>query len=287
MKKISLIILSLFLCNQMAISAIDTSLCAQKPYDVSNKFSQITSNIFGTNFMTTKIVELALQSQIRKDVGAKGANVEIIPYSAGDFISGKYKSIYISIPRAHKNDIAFSNFKAQSLCDFNHVIVDKKDIKFAQNFLMNFSFDFTNDDLNKIITSEKYLEKVADVKVKIGNFSLLRVVSPTYEIKNGKLEMSFGIETPLLYMNKVDKIVISSQLKANNGKIELANILVNSKKYDASLLLPIINLLNPLSFKSDFANNMGIAQIRNVDIIEDKISVSGLIYIPKNYVMKK
>ena len=39
------------------------------------------------------------------------------------------------------------------------------------------------------------------------------------------------------------------------------------------------------TFKS--ANNMGIAQIKNVDIIEDRISLSGMVFIPKNKVIKK
>lgn len=287
MKKISILILSLFFTFQMAQSAVNIGSCPQKPYDVSNKFSQVLSQISGTNFFLTKTVELVLQSQIKKEVGAKGVNVELIPYSAGDLISGKFKKVSISTPSASKDDIAFSNFKAESVCEFSHIIVNKDEIKFAQNFLMDFSLDITNDDLEKITLSEKYKEKLEKVKVKIANFSLLKMVEPKVEIKDEKLQISFGIETPLLFSSRVERVVISSKLKAKDGKIELANLYVNTTKYDANMLLPIINLLNPLSFETKISNNLGIAQIKNVDIIDDKISLNGVIFVPKNHVIEK
>lgn len=287
MKKISLIILGLFLGATIAQSAIDTSLCAQQPYNVSNKFSQVMSTITGLNFTATKAAELSIQSQLKKELGSKGADVEITPYSTGDFVKGKFKSISIDIPSASHEDFAFSNFKAQSMCEFNHVIVEKKQISFAENFLMSFSTDFTNSDLQNMTSSKKYLEKISNIKLKIGNFSLLRVTEPSIAINSGKLQMSFGIETPLLVVNNLDKITISSKLKAENGKLQLANMTINNTKYDMSLLLPIINLINPLSIESKIANNSGIAQIQNVDIINDKISLNGVIYIPKNRVIQK
>ena len=172
MKKISLIILGLFLSATIAQSAIDTSLCAQQPYNVSNKFSQVMSTITGLNFTATKAAELSIQSQLKKELGSKGADVEITPYSTGDFVKGKFKSISIDIPSASHEDFAFSNFKAQSMCEFNHVIVEKKQISFAENFLMSFSTDFTNSDLQNMTSSKKYLEKISNIKLKIGNFSL-------------------------------------------------------------------------------------------------------------------
>ena len=287
MKKISFVILGLLISATIAQSAIDTSLCAKEPYDISNKFSQVMSTITGSNFIATKAAELAIQSQLKKDMGTKGADVEITPYSMGDFTKGKFKSISINIPSASHEDFAFSNFKAQSLCDFNHVIVEKKQISFAQNFLMSFSTDFTNEDLQKMTSSKKYLDKIGNIKLKIGNFSLLRVTEPSIAINSGKLQMSFGIETPLLVVNNLDKITITSKLKAEKGQLQLANMTINNKKYDMGLLLPIINLINPLSIESKIANNSGIAQIENVDIINDKISLNGIIYIPKNKVIQK
>ena len=287
MKKISILILSLFFTFQIAQGAVKIGSCPVKPYNVSTKFSQVISQISGTNFFLTKTVELVLQSQIKKEFGAKGVNVELIPYSGGDLISGKFKKVYVSIPFASKDDIAFSNFKAESACEFSHIVVNKNGIKFAENFLMNFSLDITNDDLQKVTVSEKYQQKLEKVKVKIANFSLLKMVEPKVEIKDEKLQISFGIETPLLFSSRVERVIVSSKLKAKDGKIELANLYVNTKKYDASMLLPIINLLNPLSFEANISNNMGIAQIQNVDIIKDKISLNGVIFVPKNHVIEK
>ncbi len=237
--------------------------------------------------MATKIAELAVQSQIKKQFGSKGENVEIIPYSFGDFTKGKFKALTISIPQASSEDLAFSNFKAKTVCDFNHVIVEKKQVKFAQNFLMDFSTDITNDDLHKMMFSQEYLNQIGNIKLKIGNFSLLQVKQPTFEIKSGNVQISFGIETPLLFINSFDKIVVCGKLKAIDGKLQLVNMSINNTKYDISLLLPIINMINPLSFESKFADNMGIAQIKNVDIINDRISLSGMVFIPQNKIIKK
>ena len=68
MRKISFVILGLLISATIAQSAIDTSLCAQAPYDVSNKFSQVMSTITGSNFIATKAAELAIQSQLKKDI---------------------------------------------------------------------------------------------------------------------------------------------------------------------------------------------------------------------------
>ena len=287
MKKISFLFLGILFGALTAQSAIDTNLCAQEPYNISSKFSQVMSTISGTNFIATTAVENAIQKQLKKDLGTKGADVEIAPYSVGDFTKGKFKSISINIPCASNGELAFSNFKAQSLCPFNHIVVEKKEIKFPENFLMSFSTDFTNEDLKKVTSSQQYLEKLSNVKVKIGRISLLTVTQPNVEIKSGKLQMSFGLETPLLMVNRLDKITVAAKLKAQNGKLELANMTINNTKYDIGLLLPIINLINPLSLDTQIANNKGIAQIENVDIINDKISVNGLFYIPKNTTLKK
>ena len=287
MKKISFLVVGIILSTTLAQCAIDTSLCAQPPYDVSSKFSQVMSKITGSNFIATTAVEKSIKSQLKKELGAAGANIDITPYSLGDLNKGKFKSIILNIPSAASGEIAFSNFKAQSLCEFNQIIDDKKEIKFPQNFLMSFSTDFTNADLQKVTSSQHYLEKLSNVKVKIGRISLLSVTDPKVEINSGKLQMSFGLDSPLLVVNKLEKITLSSKLKATNGKIELANMTINNTKYDMGLLLPIINLINPLSLDTKIANNMGIAEIQNVDIINDKISVNGLFYIPKNTVLKK
>ena len=61
MKKISFLFLGILFGALTAQSAIDTNLCAQEPYNISSKFSQVMSTISGTNFIATTAVENAIQ----------------------------------------------------------------------------------------------------------------------------------------------------------------------------------------------------------------------------------
>ena len=74
-----------------------------------------------------------------------------------------------------------------------------------------------------------------------------------------------------------DEIVKFSEIEINPA---LNNTNLNN-------ILPIINKLNPLSFKASILKNtQSIIKIHDIHIIDNKISIKGLVIVPKNYYNK-
>jgi len=94
-------------------------------------------------------------------------------------------------------------------------------------------------------------------------------------------EMS-GIFSALTSSIKPIDLSFSTNIRANNGKLELCNFDINSKNiaYDA---LPIINKFNPLSYGINVGKNAkGTLDVQNVNIKDNKIQLNGYLVISKN-----
>ena len=57
-----------------------------------------------------------------------------------------------------------NNFKAETVCDYNHVGISGEDILFKENFVMEFQTKINNDDLKKTTSSPQYLKAVNSAK---------------------------------------------------------------------------------------------------------------------------
>ena len=122
--------------------------------------------------------------------------------------------------------------------------------------------------------------------------SILKIQNSNAEIKDDKLIFKYEIMPTLNenlsflipYTLKPAKLTFSTNLKVNEGKLELCDFELNSKKYYNSYFLPIINLLNPLKYAVTFdKNNKGENEIQTVKIADSKISINGIILIKKNH----
>ena len=76
---------------------------------------------------------------------------------------------------------------------------------------------------------------------------------------------------------KPANIKINANLKANNGKVELCNLSLNSKTNKYNDLSSIINLLNPLSYNLDInKSNKGELKVENVGVFGEEKTIEYL-----------
>ncbi len=265
-------------------------MCANTPYPVSNKFSQLVSNATGMNFLLTQVVEAQIQKQLSKELNSK-FKVKIKPYGAKNFIDGKFKSMELTSKKIIYGGLYISDFRAKTVCDFNHVVLKakSKDILFPQNLLYNYSGIITSQDFQNTIMSKEYLNALTKLNVTIGNKVIFKIFDPTAKIEGGKIKLSYKVMTPFSFLTEVSTVNLSAGLAIKNEKIVFSEIDLGSpnSRLNLSKMLPLLNRINPLSyeFKVTKTNNATV-KISEVKIVDSKILVNGVFIIPKNYAIK-
>lgn len=287
MKKIILFLVTLFIAHA-SYAADYSSMCAPKPYPVSNPVAQFASNITGTNFLLTKVAELAMQKELKKEFGSN-FNVEIKAYGGKNFIDGKFKSMSVNSKNIKFEGLKLSSFEAKTLCDFNQVVLDKKNISFAQNLIMNYSAKLSAQDLKATVQSKEYRSALSKMDVAIGSKVLFKIFDPDASIANDRIKLKFKVMTPFVLTNDVSEVSVDAGLKVENEKIVFADVNLGSKNNRINLnkVLPLINRLNPLTTEFSVSDDAkGIFKIKTVSIDSDKILVDGVFILPKNCVNK-
>ncbi len=259
-------------------------MCAPKAYDLSSKGSQVASNVTGMTFLSEKIADLIIKSQIKKITKGK-LKVNMQSYSAKDLLKGRFKSLKISGRNLEVEGAYISKLEAKTLCDFNYVKLNtkSKSIKFKENMVMAFSTEVTNADLQKTVKSAGYLEKLNQTNLSAFGITFFKLQGADVQIKNNMLYFTINITTP--FSSTPIPAMMRSGLKVEEGNIVLTKIgLLNSfTVIDLSKATYILNAINPLTFSVDILNNKDSKMtIQTVDIVGDKIIVKGTIFIPKN-----
>ena len=184
-----------------------------------------------------------------------------------------------------------SDLNVETLCPYNYVNYDNKKLSFKENMVLKYSTKITQDDLDKTLNSTEYkkiLDKMNSDKV---ISSLIKIQNSSVKIKDDKIVFNYEVN-PLPKYDIISYLPISIKpfnisfgagLKAQDGKLQLCNLELNSIRYNYSYLMPIVNLLNPLSYRVSIdKNNKGENEIQNVKITDSKIEIDGIILIKKN-----
>lgn len=273
------------------ITSVSAQMCTEKDksmcpavVQVNGPISSTLSKITGMN----AIISATLESQVRKQIN-KALNadfkVEITPFGAKSMLEGKFKKISFQADSAYTEGIYLSNITAESLCGYNHFIYKNGQVYTNENFLLGFSANITQEDLQKSISTPEYTKLINSLNVSFGNISLFKVFSPKAEIKNNKIVFSLRIASPLTF-NEPKLISTEMGLDVEDGKFIFTDIKTTPGLSSANLnsLLPVINKLNPFVFHAGILNNPdSIIEIKDVKIQNNKINIKGLVIVPKNY----
>lgn len=283
MKKLIIIFGLLILTSSQAFALCDYScMCPDKPYDISSKAGQVTSNITGMTFISEKLADFIIRKELKKATKEK-FKVEMKSYSANDLAHGRFKSLKISGKDLDIEGVYLTSFEAKTACDFNYVDLSKKNIKFKENMVMNFAMEISDSDLRKTIQSTDYVKMLNKVNLSAFGVTFFKLTGADVKVKNDKLYFTIKVTSPLSATPM--PVIVSANVKAEDGRIVLTKIdLVNLYTVlDLSKATSLLNILDPLTFSTEILNNkMSKMTIQNVDIKGDRIFIKGDIFIPKN-----
>lgn len=287
MKRLVLILCLLVFGTTQAFAICDYSAkCAPKAYDLSSRGAQITSKITGMTFLFEKVAQFIIRKELKKATKEK-FKVEMKSYSPSDLLNGRFKSLKISGKNLDIDGVYLTSLEAKTLCDFNYLELNKKtkSIKFKENMIMDFVMEISDKDLRKTVQSAGYLDMLNKTNLSCFGITFFKLSGADVQIKNNKLYFTIKVTTPIS-ANPIP-VVVRSDLKVEDGNIVLTKIdFVNAfTVIDLSKITYLMNALNPLTFSTEILNNKDSKMsIKTVDIIGDKITVKGNIFIPKNAV---
>lgn len=285
MKKLLIILTLLTLNGGFAFANCDNFICPSNPY-LSNGFVRGLGSVTGTNLLAEKTAQSILKSQIKKE--AQGDfDVKLKSFSLSDLKAGRFKSLEITGKNVIAEDIYLSMLKLKTLCDYNYIVIDekKKTTTFKEDFGMAFAATITEEDLNNTMRANGYQKLIDEINSMGKSTKLFKITTSHAKLRNNQLLYIVQVAFPL--MNTKQKIVISSDININNGKLFLSHtkVLNDYFKADLSKISYLINYLNPLNFTlSILENKDATLTVREAAIKNNKIDIDGTIIVLKDVV---
>lgn len=254
------------------------SFSCVEPYNLSHGVSRFMSNVTGSNILGNTVAQIILKRSIMQNSNGGKYKVNIDSYSLKDLKKGIFKKFTLKGKDVIIDGASFSELKLKTLCDFNYIdMTNPKKPIFKETLPLEFRVVMTEDDINRSIQSPNY-RKTID---KINSYGFIKILSEKIRIANDQFFYIIKAAIPFGSMN----LVIASDLKINDGKIDFSNTrLVNDTIYlDLKKLDWLINYINPLDYSLKvLENNNAMLSVKNVEIKDNKVYAYGWVVIPKN-----
>lgn len=283
MKKIILSFVLLLAVQGVQAQDCSTLKCPA-PYDLTSGFSRGMSTVTGQKFLSEKIGEKLVKKAIKKNITNGDIKVNLDAYSVRDLKAGRFKSLEINGKNVDIQGVYISSFNAKTLCNFNYIANDKRgNYIVKEDIPASFNAIITEEDLNKTMLSSDYKRMIDDINSIGGNFNIFQITSTNIKLKNDK--MYYVLKYSMPFVRKTKELVITANLKVENGQIELANtsFLNNSMALDVDKLSKLINYINPLDFSAKILENKDAKfNIETVNISNGKITIGGNMTILKD-----
>lgn len=283
MKKIILSFVLLLAVQGVQAQDCSTLKCPA-PYDLTSGFSRGMSTVTGQKFLSEKIGEKLVKKAIKKNITSGDIKVNLDAYSVRDLKAGRFKSLEIDGKNVDIQGVYISSFNAKTLCNFNYIANDKKgNYIVKEDIPASFNAIITEEDLNKTMLSSDYKRMIDDINSIGGNLNIFQITSTNIKLKNDK--MYYVLKYSMPFVRKTKELVITANLKVENGQIELANtsFLNNSMALDVDKLSKLINYINPLDFSAKILENKDAKfNIETVNISNGKITIDGNMTILKD-----
>lgn len=283
MKKIILSFVLLLAVQGVQAQDCSTLKCPA-PYDLTSGFSRGMSTVTGQKFLSEKIGEKLVKKAIKKNITSGDIKVNLDAYSVRDLKAGRFKSLEINGKNVDIQGVYISLFNAKTLCNFNYIANDKRgNYIVKEDIPASFNAIITEEDLNKTMLSSDYKRMIDDINSIGGNLNIFQITSTNIKLKNDK--MYYVLKYSMPFVRKTKELVITANLKVENGQIELANtsFLNNSMALDVDKLSKLINYINPLDFSAKILENKDAKfNIETVNISNGKITIDGNMTILKD-----
>lgn len=285
--KKSVLVLFFIICFATPAFAVCdySNLCPPKAKGLASQKGQNISRGLGATLLSEKIAQIKIKSDLKRAT-KQNFDVSVKSYSFQDFVHGRFKSIVISGKNLNINGAYLTALQLKTLCDFNHVKIDKNSIQFKENMIVGFLVEISDADLTKTMVSSGYLDRLNCVNVEGCGITFFKISGADVEVKNNKLYFTARVTSELLLAKPLD-IVIATDLKVEDGRIVFTKVNLGNlvKGVDLSKVGYQLDAMNPLAFSLDVLENKNTKMcIKHVDIIKDRIIISGNIFIPKNVI---
>ena len=181
------IIFTLF-CILISLTAYGNSCNVTCPSETmkviedENVFLKVT----GINFLTKKIVETAIEKELKDELNSK-FNADLDIFTLKRLKSGEFKNLLLISDNFRYRAMSISDFKAETICPYNQIIYKNKKVYYPNDLPFKFNANITNNDIKNIIKSKEFQKQIQRSAVKINGFTTLEVQEPIVTIKNGQL----------------------------------------------------------------------------------------------------
>lgn len=287
MKKILFLSITLILSINSTLAKDYSQFCSTN--SANKTFLGNIASISGYNSISRNIIENQIANALKKETNSK-FDVKIDSFLGTNVKNGEFKSLKANSDNIFYNGIYMSDVNIETICPYNKVDYRNKTLTFDENLALKYSASITQDDLDKLLKESSYQKIIDKMNSDSTISSLIQIKNSNIKIKDDKLEIIYNIlplaklDTIGIFKNKIKpiKIAIGANLKVEDGNIELCDFDFNNVKAKYNNLIPIINMLNPLSFEMDFDKNIkGEMDVENVKIANSKIQLEGTVLIPK------
>ena len=287
MKKILFLSLALIFTINLSQAKDYSEFCSENS---ANKtlFGSVAS-LSGYNFLARNVVENQIAKALKKETNSK-FDVKIDSFYGTNVKNGEFKSLKATADNIFYNNIYMSSVNIETICDYNKVNYKNKTLTFDENLALKYSASITQDDLDKLLKESSYQKTIDKMNSDSTISSLIQIKNSNIKIKDDKLEITYSIlplaklDTIGIFKNRIKpiKIAIGANLKVEDGNIELCDLDFNNVKAKYNNLIPVLNMLNPLSFEMNFDKEIkGEVDVDSVKIANSKIQIDGTVLIPK------
>lgn len=280
-KLLFIILLFIFVLPSFANSNCEV-VCPTQSLKIIEKES-LLNKITGMNFLSKKIVEYAIQRELKNELNFD-VQADLDIFSIKRLKKGEFEGLFFKGENLKYKAFSFSNFKAQTICPYNKIIYQDKKIYYPHNLSFKFTGQITNQDLVNIVNSYEFQKALDKVTINILGVESFKVLTPKVELKRGYVFFEIPIKT--LLSKKPMKITLYSNIEVRNNRIELKEITLGegtNSSFDG-IIRPILQIVNPFAYEVDSING----KYCNIYITKAKISGSildadGVLTINKNY----
>ena len=231
------------------------------------------------NFIQSKILEKTISSQIEKKFKAT-VDTKIKSYGAKALRNGIFKSAVIQLNGVEVDGVSIDEVSLETTSVENKLdITDIKNIKLLSNIDADFVATLSNEDLKNILSSKIYQKEVSKINAQIAPFASVKIadIYCEEELLFIKLQANaFGAKL---------NTTVSSQIALADDVIVLKDIKL-SKHSNHVLLWSVVGGLegiNPINTAIKGMENSNLSiKISSINIVNDKIKISGIIRIYKD-----
>ena len=268
MKKIFTLLLTIFLTSNISF-AIDK-------YSV--EYLQGKNHFSLSTRIAEHSVKKALKKALKKETGAN-FDVNFEGYTLSSIKRGVFKSIELSGEDVKYNNFVIPYVHLQSLDDYNYIDYTQNPVVFKCD--MTYAYDILLDDesINTALENASYNKVLTRVNKIANPFFVVKGVKT--KIKDDKMYIITEYNLPLA-TTKDRSFVAQSDFEVVNGKIRAKNVHIDTAYGNLGLnkVANLINYLNPLEFTVDILENGNQKTIiENINIVDNKVKVSGKIYL--------